>query len=88
MTALSPIAEVARAVRLGDLEAADAALDALHHYREDVLTGRTAANHATRRDPPLPPLAVDSLAMVAEEQASPRLWRTKPKRQHRKKIQT
>lgn len=78
---LSPLAEVARAVRVGDLTAAEKALDRLDDYGGAVARGRAEA----RRDPPLPPLPVDSIAMIAEEKAGPpKLWRTKPRKRRKK----
>jgi hypothetical protein len=63
MTILSPLAEVARAVRIGDLQAAEKALDRLDDFGGAVASGRAAA---VRRDPPLPPIDQTEL-MKAED---------------------
>lgn len=71
MTPLSPIAEIARAARDGDLAAINAVLDAMTGDKAaEVVRGRFAAVQSAPAEP-LPPLPVDSLAMIAAE-AAPR----------------
>lgn len=62
MTVLSPIAEIARAARVGDLDAINFALDGMHGREHEVLKGRIAADRQLRRDPPPPPVDHSSLA--------------------------
>lgn len=69
MTARSPMEELARAVRLRDFKAAETALDMMDGYRCEIERGRAAA--APRHDPPLPPLKIDSIELIAAE-AAPR----------------
>lgn len=64
MTRLSGIAEIARAARVGDLDAINDALDGMRDYSFQVLRGRSAADREMRRDPPLPPVDQTELARV------------------------
>ena len=66
----SPLSSLAYAVRMGDLSAAEVALDDLAvDSPMAVLRGKAAADKERRRDPPLPPLPVDNLQLVAAERA-------------------
>lgn len=71
MSALSPLGEIARAARIGDMAAINAALDA-HHNREAVLAGRAAADRERRRDPPLP--ETESLAIGPGQPPLPTIY--------------
>ena len=68
MTTLSSIAEISRAARVGDLDAVNAALDRMDWAATEIMRGRAVADRGD--DPPLPPLEVDSIALIAAEAAA------------------
>lgn len=64
MSLLSPIGEIAKLARLGDVAAINDVLDGMHGKEYEVQRGRAAADRLLRRDPPLPPVDQNELAKV------------------------
>ena len=67
MNELSSIGKIARAARLKDIREIDRVLDGMHGYEREVQEGRSSADRAARRDPPLPPLDFDPLEELRKQ---------------------
>lgn len=66
MRARTPLAEIARAARKGDLNAINFVLDGMWDKTEEIVFGRAVADRELGRDPALPPIVEHSTLATKE----------------------